>query len=229
MQDKLNAVYNLADPASMYVRVAARVRFRMFDLFMSEFKPTDTDEVLDLGATSDQSYQSSNHFEALYPYKNRLTAAGTDDARFLQDIYPGVRFELADALDLPFAENSFDYLHSSAVIEHVGSFANQQRMIAECLRVARKGICLTTPNRWFPIELHTQLPLIHWLPKPWFRHILDRLGHRELAMEANLNLMTESELSGIAALHPDWSFYFRSGRLLGLKSNIVLFATKKAH
>ena len=24
---------------------------------------------------------------------------------------------------------------------------------------------LTTPNRWFPIELHTRLPLVHWLPR----------------------------------------------------------------
>ena len=23
---------------------------------------------------------------------------------------------------------------------------------------------LTTPNRWFPIEVHTRLPLVHWLP-----------------------------------------------------------------
>jgi len=23
---------------------------------------------------------------------------------------------------------------------------------------------LTTPNRWFPLELHTRLPLVHWLP-----------------------------------------------------------------
>ena len=123
--------------------------------------------------------------------------------------------------------NAFDYVHSSAVIEHVGSYANQQRMVGECLRVARKGICLTMPNRWFPIEVHTQLPLVHWLPKPWFRRILGWLGQIELAMEANLNLMTEGELRRIAALHPDWSFHFRSGRLVGWKSNFVLFATRK--
>ena len=24
---------------------------------------------------------------------------------------------------------------------------------------------VTTPNRWFPIEVHTRLPLVHWLPE----------------------------------------------------------------
>ena len=23
---------------------------------------------------------------------------------------------------------------------------------------------ITTPNRWFPVEVHTRLPLVHWLP-----------------------------------------------------------------
>ena len=50
---------------------------------------------------------------------------------------------------------------------------------------------MTTPNRWFPVEVHTRLPLVHWLPeslshraydlarKPWAKenHLL---GPREL-------------------------------------------------
>jgi hypothetical protein len=41
----------------------------------------------------------------------------------------------------------------------------QQAFVREALRVGRR-VFLTTPNRWFPIELHTRLPLVHWLPKP---------------------------------------------------------------
>jgi hypothetical protein len=107
MYKKPNAQYNLADPGSMSVRVATRVRSRIFAMFMEEFSPTETDEVLDLGVTSDQSYESSNYFESLYPYKNRITAAGIDDASFLSDTYPGVRFQFADALNLPFDASTF--------------------------------------------------------------------------------------------------------------------------
>jgi len=35
--------------------------------------------------------------------------------------------------------------------------------VAEALRVAPR-VFVTTPNRWFPIELHTRAPLVHWLP-----------------------------------------------------------------
>jgi hypothetical protein len=86
MRKKPNAQYNLADADSISVRIATRVRSRIFAIFMSEFNPTAADEVLDLGVTSDQSYASSNYFEALYPYKNRITAAGIDDASFLSKI-----------------------------------------------------------------------------------------------------------------------------------------------
>jgi hypothetical protein len=55
-------------------------------------------------------------------------------------------------------------------------------------------VFLTTPNRWFPIEVHTRLPLVHWLPdrlsgrvyglvgKPWAKenHLLGPRDLREL-------------------------------------------------
>jgi hypothetical protein len=38
-------------------------------------------------------------------------------------------------------------------------------MLAESRRVARRGAFHTTPDRWFPVEVRTQLPLLHWLPR----------------------------------------------------------------
>jgi hypothetical protein len=219
-----NAQYNLARPDSLSVRVAAQVRGRMFAEFMREFAPTRDETVLDLGVTSDQSYASSNYFEALYPYKDRIIAAGIDDASFLETLYPGVRFEFADALDLPFENGAFDLVHTAAVLENVGSFENQAKMVSECFRVARRGVCLTTPNRWFPIEFHTQLPLIHWLPKPLCRTIFRRIGYTFFADENNLNLLTGSELSRITSRHSDWTSSFFPSRLWGWTSNLVLMA-----
>jgi hypothetical protein len=223
-----NAQYNLAKPDSLAIRAATKVRHEIFRMVSTEFDFRSADMVLDIGVTSDQSYASSNYFEMLYPYKDRIVAAGIDDARFLEELYPGLRFVYADALDLPFEDGAFDYVHSSAVLEHVGSLENQCRMIAECVRVARKGICLATPNRWFPIEFHTQLPLLHWLPKGWFRRILAGMGQTELAKEENLNLMTERDLRKAVEGVSDWSFRFDEARLLGLRSNLVLFGRRDA-
>jgi hypothetical protein len=219
-----NAQYNLAAPDSLAMRISTRVRAQMFQTFMTEFRPAAHETLLDVGVTSDQTYDNSNYLEALYPFKERITAAGIDDGRFLQDLYPGMTFVRANALDLPFAADSFDLVHASAVLEHVGSYEHQARMIAECLRVARRGVCLTTPNRWFPIEFHTQLPLIHWLPKRVHRAVCRATGYGFYAEETNLNLMTKDELLSLAPRHANWRFVMRFGRLLGVNSNLILCA-----
>jgi methyltransferase family protein len=224
MDLKPNAQYSLAATDSLSVRVAARVRRRIFDTFMQQLDPMPRETVLDVGVASDQSYIHSNYFELYYPFRTQITAAGIDNARFLEALFPGVKFVYADVLDMPFNDDAFDLVHSSAVLEHVGSFENQAKMVAECLRVARRGVCLTTPNRWFPIELHTQLPLIHWLPKRTCRAIFRGLGYGFFADEANLNLMSRTELRDIIAQFKGWRFQIVSTRLLGWSSNLMLFA-----
>jgi hypothetical protein len=226
MTTEPNAQFNFSAPDSLAVRVATKVRGDMFRMFMAQFSPRPSDLVLDMGVTSDQTYTSSNYFEALYPYKDRIVAAGIQDASFLEALYPGTRYVQADGLAMPFADGTFDLVHSSAVLEHVGSMANQARMIAESLRVARRGICLTTPNRWFPIEFHTQLPLVHWLPKPMCRAIFRRLGFGPLAEEANLNLMTARELQDITASLAGWHFRVAFAHLWGWRSNLILFGQR---
>jgi hypothetical protein len=81
-----------------------------------------------------------------------------------------------DGCALPFRDDSFDYVFSNAVIEHVGGPERARRMLAESVRVARKGAIHTTPNRWFPVEVHTQLPLLHWLPRRWQHAAFARAG-----------------------------------------------------
>jgi len=217
-----NAQYNLAEAGSLSVRVAARVRRRMFQTFMDVFEPGPEATVLDVGATSDDSYESSNYLEALYPYKNQITACGIDDASHLEAKYPGVTFVPADGLNMPFRDQAYDFVHSSAVLEHVGSLENQVRFVRECARVARRGLFLTTPNRWFPIDYHTQLPLLHWLPKAWHRSILQSAGYGFFAKEENLNLMTAAELRTMGRHLPDYRVRLETASLLGWTSNLLL-------
>jgi len=79
--------------------------------------------------------------------------------------YKGLKFKQGNALSTPFADNSFELVFSSAVIEHVGSLENQNQFIKELVRISKKYVFITTPNRYYPIEFHTILPIIHWLPK----------------------------------------------------------------
>jgi hypothetical protein len=95
------------------------------------------------------------------------------------------------------------------VLEHVGSADNQRRFLAELARIADAFI-LYTPYRYFPMEMHTLLPMLHWLPVNWHRAILRRAGMTFWADEANLNLLSVRSIrrllpSGTADVRLLWS------------------------
>lgn len=216
----------VAAPTSLAARVAAYQRRRMYNRFLTDTNVSAEDLVLDVGVTSDRTFQSSNYLEAWYPHKNKITAVGMDDASFLEDLYPGMRFVAANGLELPFEDRSFDIVHSSAVLEHVGAFENQTRFVKECTRVARKMIFLTTPNRWFPVEFHTVLPLLHWLPKPWFRSSMRSINQEFFAEESNLNLLSRRDLLLITEAIPNCKFEISSVSLGGWPSNLLLVGSR---
>jgi hypothetical protein len=217
-----NAQYNVAAADSLPVKIAAHQRRKMFARFLADTLAGAEDTVLDVGATSERTYEASNYLEAWYPHKHRVTAIGLDDASFLPTLYPGMRFVQADALALPFGDTAFDIVHAAAVIEHVGAFERQCGLLRECCRVARRAVFVTTPNRWFPIEFHTVLPVVHWLPKPLFRGLMRRSGRGFFAEEANLNLMTARELGRAAGGISGFSSTVAAVHLAGWPSNLLL-------
>lgn len=200
-------------------------RRAMFDFFMRELKPTPAETVLDLGATSLPEPQE-NIFELYYPHPERVTAAGTEDASFLEGRHPGLKFiRIESGKPLPFADDAFDVGFSNAVIEHVGSRKSQALFLSELIRVSRRCF-LTTPNRWYPVELHTRLPLVHWLPAPAFRAIIAALGFEFYSKEVNLNLLSARELLGL--LPPAMNTRLSRHSFLGLTSNLSLVIEKAA-
>jgi hypothetical protein len=82
-----------------------------------------------------------------------------------------------DGRCLPFRDRAFDLVMSNAVVEHVGGRDDAARFVEESRRVARFAAIHTTPNRWFPIETHTKLPFVQWLPRAWHSRLL-RLARR---------------------------------------------------
>jgi ubiquinone/menaquinone biosynthesis C-methylase UbiE len=224
---KPNAQYNLAEPDSMAARVATRARRRMYDRFLGATSVSPHDTLLDVGATANETYESSNYLEAWYPHKAKITAVGLDDARFLERRYPGVRVTRGDGRALPFKDESFDVVHSSAVLEHVGGWRDQSRFVGELARVARRVVFLTTPNRWFPIEFHTQLPFLHWLPKAAFRRLIRRsTRYGFFAEEGHLNLLTRSEARRLCTQLPDCAVRVDALHLLGWPSNLLIVIDK---
>jgi SAM-dependent methyltransferase len=225
---RINSQYNVAEPESLADRITWRQRRKMFKRFLRSLEVQSRSTVLDVGVTSDQTYDHSNYLEAWYPDKGCITAVGIDDGSFLERLYPGITFVQADGCDLPFDDGHFDYVHSSAVIEHVGSRKRQIEFIREAWRVARKGVFITTPNRRFPVEFHTSLPLIHWLPVASYRKLLMIFGYEFFAREKNLNLLSSRSLARAARAAGVDRFQIASVCLLGLPTNLLLIARKQS-
>ncbi len=181
-------------------RISLRSRRRKLDLFLETMRPGPETTVLDVGA-DELSFgegggcATHNFFEELYPWPERITAVGLHDGRAFAQRHPAVSYLQADACALPFPDKAFDVYFSNAVIEHVGGRERQRAFVAEALRVA-DHVFVTTPNRWFPIEVHTRLPLVHWLP--------ERAAHRAYVL-ARKPWAKENHLLGpgdLAALFP---------------------------
>jgi hypothetical protein len=135
--------YNLAAPNGLAARLMGYQRRRIFASFMARTNAGASATILDVGATADRSYATSNYIEQWYPSRTTITAVGVDDACFL--FIPACN-SCASGLALPFNEQAIDLGHFSAVLEHVGSSVRQLAFVRECCRVAARGVFLTTPN-----------------------------------------------------------------------------------
>lgn len=179
-------------------RLALGVRRRIFDLFMRECRPGPDDPVADFGATGHEDHPVHVFFETMYPYPKNLTviAREAEGARWFPERFPGVSFLEADLRSIPVPDGYFYAGLCNAVVEHAGTREEQRALVREVCRVCRR-VMFTTPNRWFPVELHTFLPFLHWLPDAQYRTVLRLLGQSYFAEVCNLNLLAASSLLGL--------------------------------
>jgi SAM-dependent methyltransferase len=167
-------------------RVSLASRRRKFRLFMEVFRPDSETTIVDVGVVDSGfgegggAASTHNFLEAMYPWPRRITAVGLGDLPNFRRAFPDVRCIRADGRDLPFADREFDIAFSNAVVEHVGGQDAQRAFVGELCRVAGR-VFVTTPNRWFPIDVHSLVPVVHWLPRDAQNSILRRLGKEEIA------------------------------------------------
>jgi SAM-dependent methyltransferase len=170
-------------------QVSLRSRQRKLQLFLELLQPGPGSTVVDVGVTNAPfgAGSTDNFFEALYPWPEQITGVGRTELDRFEASFPQVRAVRADGRELPFEDGTFDVGFSNAVVEHVaGGREGQRQFVHELCRVASR-VFVTTPNRWFPIEVHTLRPFVHWLPASArdrlipFDDVLDPLGPKDFA------------------------------------------------
>jgi SAM-dependent methyltransferase len=107
--------------------------------------------------------------------------------------FPSVSCVTASGTDLPFEDDAFDIAFSNAVIEHVGGRDEQRRFVHELCRVAPR-VFVSTPNRRFPVEVHTLMPFVHWLPRDARDRVFATLRRDAWA---GVELLDQRELLGL--------------------------------
>jgi SAM-dependent methyltransferase len=216
--EHVSAFYQHSGRVPLASRLSFYVRRKMFDLFMERFQPGPETRILDVGVTSDTSFVESNYFEKFYPYPHRITCVGTEDGSHLMQEYPGLQYRrVQPGQPLPFADKEFDIVFSNAVVEHTGSRASQAAFVREICRVG-KTFFITTPSRWFPVEHHTGLPLLHYLPAPWFRALIRNTRYRYWATEEHLNILNARQFAQLFVSAVE----IHRVRVLGCTSNLVI-------
>ena len=179
--------------------------------------------VLDVGATEDNKFKSSNYLTKKFGFIKNIF--GLSDQNVKNKFYRKI-FKKSITTNFSFKEYNkikCDFVISNAVIEHVGSYAKQQKMIQNIIKLSKKYFVIQTPNRYHPIEFHTKMIFIHWLPKYIFRTILKALGMVSFSKEKNLNLISEKDINKLFKKYKDVVEYkiFKIN-FLGFTSNFVI-------
>lgn len=183
------------------------------------------DKVLDLGAIGRSQAADRLHAKGRSEVDHRITfhdvLLPSDRQRSMEGK------ESVSVLELPFADEEFDWVFCNRILECAGDTVQQFMLLRELARVARCGIFVTASNRKHPLEFNTGLPLLHWLPEGLWKKSLAMLGKRPTTAGLPLNLLDASDLSKMAGLlADDEKFKIGHIRHLGIKAMFFLMLRK---
>ena len=207
-------------------KITLNTRNEFFNLFLININYSKDKSIIDIGSTPSIDKEHNIFLESIKDNPN-VACLSNQNCRILQKKYKNIKkVIIGDALNTILEDNSFDIVHSNATIEHVGSFENQVSFVKEMLRISKESVFIQTPNRLYPIDFHTILPFIHWLPKKIHRKILKFLKLNFYSKEENLNLLTIKELKKICKKLNIKKFKILKYKILFLTSNLILVCYK---
>ena len=199
-------------------------RIKIVKIINNYFKSQKLRSILDIGSTNDENESSNVIIKKLKIFKEfRAISDQKITDSFLKKLIKSITENLSEREIRNFKS---DVVISNATIEHVGSTKNQIKMCKNIIKLSKKYFVIITPNRLHPMEFHTKIPLIHWMPKKLHRKLLKFFGFDFLSKEKNLNLLTKNNLIDFMKILKQKKYYFFHIRFLLFKSNIILIGKK---
>lgn len=202
-------------------KISAYNRRRKWNTFLKIIRPTHYATILDVGFTENEYSETDNFLEKNYPYPHNITALGIDTPKIFSERYPQIKTVKYDGGKFPFDDKEFDICWSNAVIEHVGNRDKQMLFLKEIRRVAKTAF-ITTPNKYFPVEVHTSTPLLHFLPKKIFDMYLLLIG-KKWATDDYMNLLSYKDIRKLLKKAEINNYKIIRNRLLFTLDFVVIF------
>jgi SAM-dependent methyltransferase len=204
------------NPVSKMVwNFSAKAREKRAQLFRHYFRIDKTTKILDLG-----SENGTNIFNVLqdtdYQAENIYIADIDENAvETGNKLYGFNAVLISETEQLPFTDKFFDIVYCSSVIEHTtvvksdvwnwtdgkefktASWNRQKSFAKEVIRLGKQYF-VQTPSKTFPIESHTWLPFVGYLPREYFLPILKVSNWYWIKQSApDFNLLGETEMRGL--------------------------------
>lgn len=196
-------------------------RKKKYDQFYSFCK--EECRVLDVGiapeTTNPKKGISSNHFLKQFKFdSSNYVGLSIDSLKGMEKKYPGKKFVDYDGGRFPFEDKEFDWTHSNAVIEHVGTLAQKLHFIKEMVRVS-KNVYFTTPNKYFPVDAHTLVFFIHWNDALFMKW---RKWKNTWIPKERLNLLSLKEIKTLLKQADIKNYKIIKNRLMGITMTFTI-------
>tara|TARA_Y100000389_G_scaffold199921_1_gene239304 strand:- start:1735 stop:2421 length:687 start_codon:yes stop_codon:yes gene_type:complete len=207
-------------------KIIHKKRLEIISIIKEKLMNNNFKDILDIGTTADNSESSNLIVKSL---KNFESYKSISDQKIISNFFSK---KLQKSITQEFSLNELeiyrsDVVISNATIEHVGNHQKQLKMLENIIKLTKKIFIVVTPNRKHPIEFHSKIPFIHWLPKKIHRKILSIIGLSYLSKEENMNLIETSQLVDLMKNFNNIKYEIKYVKFLMIKSNIILIGEKK--
>ena len=203
-------------------------------LFQAAVRTTSQTTILDLGSEQGHAIHRVLSGTEVRPENVSIADISASAVAEGKDLYHYNPIVLEELALLPFGNAQFDVVYCFSVIEHVTlpkarvwevnssrefqtlAVAAQGRFAAEIRRVGRSYF-VQTPYRHFPIESHSWLPLVNWLPRPILMRVLQVTNRYWVKRtQPDFYLLDRREFQ---RLFPDAEIYVE--RFLGIPKSLI--------